>query len=308
MGAGCPITPGYRTASPRTSLRGGFGRLALPADRGPPRALDFPPQPPPPSPPHTKKTRTHEYTPDPTRCLPTTPAHVDVGAEDGAQDGGRLHDEDEVPVDQGPVAQRVPAPQVDRQVGQRASHDGDVGQRHGRGRVKLQHHQVQGHQDAAAAQPAGGGQGQAQRGQHQPRDVAGVQGEQRLVRGLGRGDAGGGRPARCGALRALRSSRLAGAVPDASPSSNLAPCLGWAQRAAQEADREVGDGHGRGQGDPRPVKPGRGGSGVASRMPGGQAGQCNQQHGEPCRAPDACHAIRGNLGVFDDLAGAAPRT
>lgn len=57
---------------------------------------------------------------------------VQVAPQQGAQDGGGLHDQDEVPVNQRPVEVRVPARHVEGEVGDGAAHDGDVGERHRR--------------------------------------------------------------------------------------------------------------------------------------------------------------------------------
>ena len=55
---------------------------------------------------------------------------VDVAAQQRAEDRGRLHDQDQVPVDQRLVAVRVPPVRIEDEVRQRAAHDGHVAQRH----------------------------------------------------------------------------------------------------------------------------------------------------------------------------------
>lgn len=55
---------------------------------------------------------------------------VEVAAGEGAQNGGGLHNEDEVPVYEGPVQMGMLLGQVEAQVHQGARHNGHVGERH----------------------------------------------------------------------------------------------------------------------------------------------------------------------------------
>ena len=67
---------------------------------------------------------------------------VKVGPQDGAEDGGRLHGQHEVPVHDRPVCrQRVALDQVEREVDERAAEDGGVGERHRLVRPEVEHHQ-----------------------------------------------------------------------------------------------------------------------------------------------------------------------
>ena len=55
---------------------------------------------------------------------------VEVAAKNGAKDGHRLHDHNEVPVNEGCILETMPPWKIEDEVGNGASQDCDVGQPH----------------------------------------------------------------------------------------------------------------------------------------------------------------------------------
>mmetsp|Transcript_26668 Transcript_26668/g.61343 ORF Transcript_26668/g.61343 Transcript_26668/m.61343 type:complete len:210 (+) Transcript_26668:884-1513(+) len=123
---------------------------------------------------------------------------VQKSADERARDGQRLHHQDQVPVHQRPVHQRMPLRKIQQAVRAGAPEHRHVRQRNGLFRREPQHQNVDGHQDAAPADSAAGGDHQAQGRAQEAPPVAALQRKQGRVHVLEQqaveGRAGAARP------------------------------------------------------------------------------------------------------------------